>query len=259
MWLHTISLIWPGFKKTDKVPDIVTTGLETVAVRMPSNVIAKEFIKAAGCPIAAPSANLFSRPSPTTAQHVMEDLEDKIDIVLDGGKTEVGIESTVIELVGERVIVLRPGGITLEELSSLAGEVEISMPGPLDNTPGKYPKHYSPKAKVVLIPDTRDQKEKTLHVIEALGNKGKVFGILAKQEHAADYKNANVKVLGPVNDSKICASRLFGLLREFDSEGVDVIISESIPEKGLGQAVMNRLRKAAGPLENFLNFFHPHN
>ena len=168
----------------------------------------------------------------------------------------MGIESTVIELVNDRIIVLRPGGISLEELRGLSGEIEIAMPGPLDNTPGKYPEHYSPKAKVALIPDTGDQIEKVLRTVGTLSSRGKNVGILSKQEHADFYKDINVKVLGPADDGRICASRLFSLLREFDADDNDIIVAESIPEKGLGFAVMNRLKKAAGPLENFLNFFH---
>ncbi len=256
-----VDRFWPGpltivLKKTDKIPDIVTTGLDTVAVRMPSNSISKDLIAAAGVPIAAPSANLFSRPSPTTAAHVLEDLTGRVDIVLDGGKTEVGIESTVIELVNDRIIVLRPGGISIEDLRVFSREIKIAMPGPLDNTPGKYPEHYSPKAKVALIPNTKDQVEKAMHMASALKARGKNVGLLSTQEHAGFYKDVNVKVLGPTNDGKICASRLFSLLREFDADSNDIIVAESIQEKGLGFAVMNRLRKAAGPLENFLSFFH---
>jgi len=246
-----IERFWPGpltiiLKKSKIVPPIVTTGLDTVAVRMPSNEIARQFILAAGVPIAAPSANLFGRPSPTKASHVVNDLDGRIDMVLDGGSTEIGVESTVIEPVGGKVLVLRPGGVTLEELTSIVPNVKVSTGEELERSPGKYPQHYAPQATVVVIEDGPSQIEHTLSVVSEMTAQGKKTGVLAKQEHRDAYKNVDLKVLGPAGDSRICASRLFYILREFDSEGVDTIVAEGISEKGLGLAVMNRLRKAAG-------------
>ena len=249
-----VSRFWPGpltvvLRKTDIVPDLVTTGLETVAVRMPSNPIAKKFIEAAGVPIAAPSANIFGRPSPTTAQHVIDDLDGRIDLVLDGGGTEIGVESTVVEFTDGGILVLRPGGISVEDLRLVAGEVEV-IPGTSDETgrsPGKYPQHYSPQAGVILVEEGPGQVEKTLQEASGRSAAGHKVGIMAKEEHAASYREFGVKVLGPGEDARTCASRLFHILREFDAEGVDVIIAEAVTEKGLGLAVMNRLRKAAGP------------
>lgn len=246
---------WPGpltivLKKTNLVPDLVTTGLDTVAVRMPSGTIARKFIEVAKTPIAAPSANLFGRPSPTTAKHVIDDLEGRIDVVLDGGSTEIGIESTVVECVDDRIVVLRPGGTDLEELRGIIGDVEVLSSGEdpaAEHTPGKYPQHYSPRAKVVVVEDTPRQAEEVLEKASRMVSDGKKTGILARQEHADHFKDYNVKMLGPGGDSRICASRLFHMLREFDAENVNMIIAEGIPEKGLGLAVMNRLRKAAGP------------
>lgn len=244
---------WPGpltiiLKKTDLIPEIVTTGLDTIAVRMPSNPIAKKFISIANVPIAAPSANIFGRPSPTTAQHVIDDLDGRIDIVLDGGSAEIGIESTVVEFVGDEVIVLRPGGISAEELRIIAGSITmVKESTQIENSPGKYSRHYSPKAEIVLIENDSFQKEKVLSKAEDLKRQGLKFGIMAKQEHEKKYRDFKVKVLGPETDSRTCAARLFSILREFDSEEVEVIIAESIPEDGLGYAVMNRLRKARGP------------
>ena len=246
---------WPGpltivLKKTNNVPELVTTGLDTVAVRMPSNMIARKFIEIAGVPIAAPSANMFGRPSPTTAGHVIEDLDGRIDIVLDGGPTEIGIESTVVEFVEDRVVVLRPGGIDVEELRTLIGEVDVSSEqDPGIRSPGKYPQHYSPLAKVILIEDGPAQPEKTLSAVLEARSRGHRVGVLAKQEHAQEYREFDIKVLGPERDGRTCASRLFSILREFDAEKVDIIVAEGIPEAGLGLAVMNRLRKAAGPPE----------
>jgi L-threonylcarbamoyladenylate synthase len=246
---------WPGpltivLKKTNLVPDLVSTGLDTVAVRMPSGTIARKFIEIAKTPIAAPSANLFGRPSPTTAKHVIDDLSGRIDVVLDGGSTEIGIESTVVEYVDDRIVVLRPGGTALEELRSIVGDVEVvySPEGPeAEHTPGKYPQHYSPRAKVVVVEDTPHQAEEVLEKANRMVLDGKKTGILARQEHADLFKDFNVKTLGPGKDSRVCASRLFHMLREFDADKVNMIIAEGIPEKGLGLAVMNRLRKAAGP------------
>jgi L-threonylcarbamoyladenylate synthase len=248
-----LNRFWPGpltvvLKKKDIVPDIVTTGLDTVAIRMPSNPIAKKFIEAAQVPIAAPSANLFGRPSPTTATHVTDDLEGRIDLVLDGGKTEIGVESTVVEFAEGKVIMLRPGGTDMEQLKSILGDVDIlSGRGDEDRSPGKYPQHYSPQARVVVVERSISQVEGVKTLASDLVSEGKNVGILSTQEHADDYRRFDVKVLGPVEDGKTCASRLFHILREFDTEKVDIIVAEAIPEKGLGLAVMNRLRKAAGP------------
>jgi L-threonylcarbamoyladenylate synthase len=248
-----IDRFWPGpltvvVKKTEKVPDLVTTGLETVAVRMPSCAVARKFIEEAGFPIAAPSANLFGRPSPTNAQHVVEDLNGRIDLVLDGGPTAIGIESTVVEFIEGRVIVLRPGGIDLESLQSIIGDVHIySDQEESKRSPGKYPQHYSPRAKVLIVEDGNDQAQSARNLAEEVTSKGNKTGIMAKKEHAGEFSSFNVKVLGPGSDGKTCASNLFHALREFDSEKVDIIIAEAVSEKGLGLAVMNRLRKAAGP------------
>jgi len=248
-----INRFWPGpltivLKKTDLVPDLVTTGLSTVAVRMPAGIIARKLIQVSGLPIAAPSANVFGRPSPTTARHVVDDLDGKIDIVLDGGNTEIGVESTVVEFAGGRVLVLRPGGVSVEELRKIVGEVEVvSEQDARAASPGKYPQHYSPKADVVVVEESSRQIEEVLAVIGRMKAQSRRIGVMARQEHEASYRDVDVKVLGPGDDSRICASRLFHILREFDAENVDVIIAEGIPEKGLGLAVMNRLRKAAAP------------
>jgi len=244
---------WPGpltvvVEKTEAVPDIVTTGLSTVAIRMPSNEIAKTFIKAAGVPIAAPSANMFGRPSPTSAGHVTEDLNGRIDVILDGGPTEIGIESTVVEFIEGKTIILRPGGIDLESIRDIMGKVEVSSDSQRAvKSPGKYPQHYSPHARVLIIDNDPEQIDKVLATVESEKLKGLKTGIMATEEHAGKYMGHLVKVLGPSGDGRQCATQLFHLLREFDAENVDVIIAESIPEDGMGLAVMDRLRKAAGP------------
>ena len=243
---------WPGpltivLKKTGIVPDLVTTGLETVAIRMPSHPVARKLIEIAGTPIAAPSANLFGRPSPTSAAHVAEDLEGRIDIILDAGSTEIGVESTVVEFINGKAIILRPGGTEVEEIEELVGKAEVySTQEEMEKSPGKYPQHYSPRAEVRVVENGPSQTEEVEALAEDLKTKGHTIGIMATQEHMEHYRHLDVKVLGPGDEPKICASRLFHLLREFDQEKVDVIIAEGIDEKGLGLAVMNRLRKAAG-------------
>ena len=244
---------WPGpltivVKKTDIVPDLVTTGLDTVAVRMPSHPVARKLIETAGFPIAAPSANLFGRPSPTTAAHVIEDLDGRIDIVLDAGPADIGVESTVVELINGKIVILRPGGTEAEEIEKLMGAVEFyAAPEEIERSPGKYPQHYSPRARVIVVEKGPSQVEEITALAKDLDSGGHKTGIMSIQEHEDRYADADVKVLGPESDPRICASRLFHILREFDREDVDVIIAEAIEEKGLALAVMNRLRKAAGP------------
>ncbi len=248
-----VSRFWPGaltliLEKTDLIPDIVTTGLDTVAVRMPANMIARAFIEKAGVPLAAPSANLFGKPSPTSSEHVIQDLEGKIDIILDGGKTEIGIESTVVGFSKGKVMILRPGGIDMEKIREIAPEAEIETERlHINVSPGKYPKHYSPDARVMIVEDTPDQENNVISLAKEIKEHGKKVGVLAKQEHEASFREYNTKILGPQNDPKTCAARLFSLFRAFDDEEADVIIAEAIPAEGLGLAVMNRLRKAAGP------------
>ena len=247
-----VKRFWPGpltlvLEKKEIVPDLVTTGLDTVAIRMPSSAIARKFIDASGVPIAAPSANMFGKPSPTSAQHVIDDLDGRIDMVLDGGSTEIGIESTVVEFYDDKAIVLRPGGIAVEGLRSVIGEVDIaSEPGQVEKSPGKYPQHYSPHAKVILIENTPRQIEEVLSCARQVKSESQKCAVMAKEEHKDMFEGFEVKVLGPEKDYITCASRLFHLLRECDEEKVDVIIAEGIPEKELGLAIMNRLRKAAG-------------
>ena len=248
-----VDRFWPGaltlvLPKTELVPDLVTTGLDTVALRMPSSPIARKFIETAGVPIAAPSANLFGRPSPTKAKHVLNDLDGRIDVILDGGTTEIGVESTVVECVEGKMVILRPGGVAAEEIEALTGRLEIiSHEEDVVSSPGKYPQHYSPMAKVLVVENGLYQADEVRGHIEESRAAGRKAAILAKQEHESEFRGYPLKVLGPEADGKTCALRLFHLLREFDEEGTDVIIAEAIHEKGLGLAVMNRLRKAAGP------------
>jgi len=243
--------LWPGpltlvLKKSSKIPPIVTAGLGTIAVRMPANTIALVFIEFSQTPIAAPSANLFGRSSPICAQHVLDDLDGRIDIIIDGGKTIVGVESTVLDLTQNPPCILRPGGVSIERLKKILKEVEIYKEKKI-LSPGMYRRHYSPKAKVILVEDDgKVQVEKVRKLASCLNSQRCSIGILAKEENRDKYDGFNVKLLGPENDLTVCAANLFSVLREFDKEGVDIIVAESVEEEGLGLAIMDRLRKAAG-------------
>lgn len=232
-WLGPLTLI---FKKTQKVPDLVTSGLDMVAVRMPSNMIAMKLIAAAGVPMAVPSANLFGRPSPTMAQHVIDDLGDAVDMILDGGKTEIGVESTVVELADGGIVILRPGGISVEELKSVVKKVQVRE---------KPSWQYSLRARVIIVENDSKQIESVSSIAKDYIGQGNKVGIMSKEEHSHAYREFNNKAFGPESNLRICASKLFNVLREFDAENIDIIIAEAIPERGLGLAIMSRLKKAA--------------
>ena len=243
---------WPGpltlvLKKSKFISDMITSGLDTVAIRMPANNIALSLIREAQTPIVAPSANLFGRTSPTDAQHVDDDLGGKIDIIINGGKTKVGVESTVLDTTVFPVQVLRAGGISVEELKKVIDEVEIGKK--LENSfrsPGMLGSHYSPKAILVLVEEKGNILIKEVHR-KALEYKARGYrvGILVKEENRAKYGDFPVKVIGRGNELKVCAANLFSVLRSFDKEGFEVIVAESFEKYGLGLAIMERLKKAS--------------
>ena len=251
---------WPGpltlvLKRSEAVPDETVAGLDTVAVRMPNNQIALALIKESQSPIAAPSANLAGKPSPTTAKHVLDDLNGRIDAVLDGGATNVGVESTVVDASVNPPIVLRPGGTTFEDLQEVLGGVELHPFVTTDKeiamvetrSPGMKHKHYAPKAKLILVEGGLPTVvEKITEKTEEYKLKGCRVGILATDYTASKYVADVVKSLGSRFNLNGVAQNLFRLLREFDDEGVDVILAEGFPSEGMGLAVMNRLRKASG-------------
>jgi len=251
---------WPGpltvvLKASNTVPRVTTGGLDTVAIRMPRHRVALALIEASEVPIAAPSANLAGKPSPTTAEHVIEDLAGRIDLIIDAGSTDVGVESTVIDMTRNPPVVLRPGGVTSEELRKVLGRIRLH-PSILARkemrithapSPGMKYRHYAPKAEVVLVDGKPDAVVKKIQeTADEFKRGGKSVGILTFDENKSEYNQAVVKSLGSRSDLKVAARRVFSLLREFDRDGVDVIIAEGAPEKGLGLAVMNRLRKASG-------------
>lgn len=242
--IHAERLIhrfWPGpltlvLSKKDEVPDIVTAGLPTVAVRMPQHPIALDLIQKAGCPIAGPSANPFGYVSPTTAGHVREQLGDQVDLILDGGPCEVGLESTIISFIGEKPRLLRPGGLPLEEVEPIIGKVEMNLieeSGP--SSPGRLPKHYAPQTPVVV-----DWREKDLD-----NYRNKKVGLLAFREVNVSLPFQQVELLSPKGDLREAAANLFAAIRRLDALTLDFILAEPVPEVGLGRAIMDRLRRAS--------------
>ena len=249
---------WPGpltmvFKKSERVPYRTTGGLESVAIRMPSNKIARELIKAAGVPIAAPSANSSGRPSPTKAAHVIYDLDGKIDMVIDGGEVDIGIESTIVDVTGEVPVILRPGFITEKMLSEAIGRVEIdevvkSLSPDKDlkpKAPGMKYRHYAPRGKMTIYKGSHSKVVERINE-EISKLEGKKTGVLATDETKSYYKADIIISLGSREDGESIAHNLFDALRKFDDEDVEFIYSEGFDENKLGFAIMNRLHKSAG-------------
>lgn len=255
-----MSEFWPGpltliFKRSEIVPDVTVAGLSTIAIRMPNHNVALALIRESECPIAAPSANLAGKPSPTTAKHVLDDLEGSIDAILDAGPTCIGVESTVLDMTVDPPQILRPGGTPYEVLKKILGEVRLHPIAVAEKqlsidqarSPGLRHRHYAPKAEMFVVEgELSAVAAKIKELAETFMREGKKVGVLATDESVAFYRADVVKSLGSRNDFVTIARNLFGLLREFDSEGVDVIIAEGVPLEGLGLAVMNRLRKASG-------------
>ena len=264
LWAHVPKLantlmdtFWPGpltliFTKSDRVPYEVTANLETVAVRMPSDKTARMLIQKAGVPIAAPSANRSGRPSPTTAKHVLDDMDGRIPLILDGGPCRYGVESTVLSLVGEPTI-LRPGAVTREMLEAVIGPVRLSQSilnpmkdGEVAASPGMKYKHYAPDADVIVVtgePKPAAKRIRALyHEAEA---EGKNAAILATEQTILSYRNLNAYLLGDRNDPESLCQNLFMLLRDVGASH-DVIFAEGVDTTETGLAFMNRLLRAAG-------------
>ena len=249
---------WPGpltmiLPKSEAVPVETTGGLSTVAVRMPVHPVALALIRAGGGYVAGPSANTSGRPSPTRASHVREDLYGKVDVIIDGGDVGIGIESTIIDLTEDIPVVLRPGYINLEMLRSVLGQVQMDKalqsddPSLRPKAPGMKYRHYAPKADMTIVEGPQAEVSEKIRSLthEALAA-GKKVGIIATQESISLYPEGIVRSVGSRQEEITIAMHLFALLREFDSIGVDVIYSEAFDTPQMGQAIMNRLIKAAG-------------
>lgn len=236
---------WPGpltlvLPKRSIVPDIVTSGLPTVAVRMPANEVAASLIREACTPIAAPSANLFGRVSPTKAEHVFNQLGANVDMILDGGPCTVGVESTIIKIEKGQSVLLRPGGIPVEEIEKITGMTKQNLTASgssgsaIVESPGQMPFHYSPVTPLIIVEDVAGIKTK----------KSKA-GILVFRRPKTDLHFAKMEILSESGDLREAAANLFSSLNNLDAAGLDIIYAERVPSTGLGMAIMDRLTKAA--------------
>lgn len=248
---------WPGpltivLEKTAFVNDVVSGGLGTVAIRMPKHPVALQLIQKAGVPIAAPSANLSGKPSPTNGNHVWKDLRGKIPMILDGGVCTVGVESTVLDLTGEVPTILRPGGITKEQLEEVLGKVAVDRPSEnqAPKAPGMKYRHYAPKGDLTLLIGKRANILRKMNEEIRKGQaRLKKVGILCTLESASDLHCQLpdlLFVLGSENNPKEVAGNLYEGLRLCDEQGINIILAEGVSESGLGFAIMNRLLKASG-------------
>lgn len=250
---------WPGpltmiLNKTRLVPMEVTAGLDTVGVRMPAHPVAIKLISLSRVPIAAPSANISGRPSPTLAQHVVEDMDGRIPLILDGGRTDIGVESTVLDLTGSVPLVLRPGGVTVEMLQSIVGQVRIHpnvmkplREGQRVRSPGMKYTHYAPNAPVTLVRGNLHRQVAYINTEACKGEReGYRAGILATDQTISHYQTGIRLSMGDRRQPAELAGNLFLRLREFDGLNVDFILAEGVDEKGEGLAVMNRIARAAG-------------
>lgn len=230
---------WPGpltmvLPKSDGIPDLVTAGLPTVAVRMPNHPLALKLIRRSGTPVAAPSANPFGALSPTTADHVLRHLAGKIDAVIDGGACTVGVESTIVSLAGDEPLLLRPGGIAAEDIERVVGPLTLEHAhADRPAAPGQLPSHYAPRTPLRLVKS-------------APRCGGRRTGLLALQAAPAQHSYEAVEVLSPAGDLQEAATSLFAALHRLDALGLDMIVAELCPEEQLGRAINDRLRRAAG-------------
>ncbi|EJE7234645.1 TPA: threonylcarbamoyl-AMP synthase [Clostridium botulinum] len=250
---------WPGpmtiiLKKKDIIPNETSAGLDSIGIRMPSNKIAMELISMAGVPIAAPSANLSGKPSPTDLETCIEDLDGRVNMILGGDNSEVGVESTVIDCTINPPCILRPGGITLEMLKEVDSDIYIDpaiMKKPdkelRPKAPGMKYRHYAPKAPLKIIKgDLNKTIEKINEMVQNYIDAEKKVGIIATDETIDNYKKGEVVSIGSRKDLNTIAHNLFYVLRTFDEKNVDLILSEAFEEKDMGVAIMNRLKKSAG-------------
>ena len=246
-----IEKFWPGpltiiFNKSNIVPNIITAGLETVAIRMPSNEIAKRLIEYSGVPIAAPSANISGKPSGTVVEDILEELDGKVEYIIDGGMVDIGLESTVIRVIDGKVHILRPGKITKEDIESLGIEVEIEKQilgkyeeGEKVLSPGIKYKHYAPNTKCILV--YSNNNEKMVEKINEISNEKNAV-ILCRTSNLEKYNAVNKLAMGNTLE-EIC-NNIFTLLRKVDKYNAEIVLIEGVQKDGLGLAIMNRLLRA---------------
>lgn len=248
---------WPGpltmiFRKNDRIPLETTGGLDTVAVRMPNHPVALALIKGSTGFIAAPSANVSGKPSPTIAEHVFFDMNGRIPMILDGGPVGIGIESTIVDFSEDTPMILRPGFITKEMVQQAIGPVSLDKGLEPDGAvapkaPGMKYRHYAPKAELVLVKGEMCRVIPAINrLVQEAGQQGKRAGVIGTEETCGSYQGGIVKSIGSRKEKAGIARHMYGVLREFDELDVDIIFSESFSEEGLGQAIMNRMQKAAG-------------
>lgn len=250
---------WPGpltmiFQKSEEVPYETTGGLNTVAVRMPDNETALEIIRESGGYIAAPSANISGRPSPTNAAHVRQDMDGRIEMIIDGGDVGIGLESTIVDLTSVIPMILRPGYITEKMIADVIGQVStdpaVVSEKPINvkaKAPGMKYKHYAPKADMMIIDGSRENVvNKINEIISENEKKGIRCGVICSNETSSQYKGGIIKDIGALKEEEVIARNLYRILREFDEEEVAYIYSETFNTPRMGTAIMNRLKKAAG-------------
>jgi L-threonylcarbamoyladenylate synthase len=256
-WPGPLTLILP---RSEHIPAGVSAGLDTVAVRMPNHPVASALIEQAGVPVAAPSANRFGRTSPTSAEHVLADLNGRIAMVLDGGNPPVGVESTVLDVTQSPAVILRPGGVSQEALAAVLGEVRlrdnqtVEAEGGAMPSPGMLPRHYAPRATLILFEDQdigRVRLQMRREAQELLAD-GRRVGVLAVDEDISAFHELDVEVarLGSVEDLTQIAHRLYLAIRELDAVAVDFILARSYGTQGLGLAILDRLRRASTQIES---------
>ena len=251
-----IETFWPGpltlvFKRSEKVPLEVCAQLDTVAIRMPDHPIALKLIELANVPIAAPSANVSGKPSPTMAEHVIQDMDGRVDMIISADRSRIGVESTVLDISSSIAVVLRPGGVTFEQLQELLGKDGVILDNMMSDevdkprSPGMKYTHYAPNAPLQIV---RGNKENIISYIKGKikGSVSGLIGVLCSDETKSEYQGAHVISIGSAHRLDQGASNLFAVLREFDQIGVDVIFAEAFAEDEMGLALMNRLKKAAG-------------
>lgn len=250
---------WPGpltiiLNKKDIIPNVTSANLQSIGIRMPDNDIARKLIELSGTVIAAPSANISGRPSPTDLERCVEDLNGRVDCIIGGCHSKIGVESTIVDCTINPPLVLRPGGVTLEMLKEIDSRIEIDpavMDKPTENlkpkAPGMKYRHYAPKAKVTIISGNRKNTVAKIKemVHYNIGNQKKVC-ILTVEENQNEYEEGTKIVLGSLKDLSTVAKNLFEALRKCDDLGADLILAEAYEKKGVGVAIMNRLNKAAG-------------